>query len=191
GDYMSDEQDRKESDLSDIQKSYYDRPFLKFIKSEGWIFIVALAIVASFVIYKKYFMKTDILTEENIPKYIRVLNDFDALIEDFENEINLKREEKKRDGKARIDITPYKTRLYQIYDFMYVQKIAPESPFYRDYSKEEKDIILRLMNAGKKLDKIVIEIYNFNGDPLTVTDFMTIKRILAETRDKINQISGK
>ncbi len=187
GEYKND----SSADIKDIQSSYQDRPFLKFVRSEGWIFLLAFLIVISFVIYKKYFRETELLTEENIPKYVRVLNDFDSLIEDFENEINLKREEKKTSDKVRVDITPYKTRLYQIYDFMYVQKIAPESPFYKDYSKEEKDIIGNLMNAGKRLDKIVIEIYNFNGDPLTVTDFNSVREILARTREKLNSLNSK
>ncbi len=182
---------KNEIDTKDIQDIYRDRPFLKFIKSEGWIFVVAFLVVLTFVIYKKYFSKVDILTDENIPKYIRVLNDFNSLIEDFEGEIRLKREEKKTNNNVRIDITPYKTRLYQIYDFMYVQKIAPENPFYKDYSNEEKEIINKLISAGKKLDKIVIEIYNFNGDPLTVNDFETIKKILFNTRENIDKLIEK
>ncbi|MGB9599962.1 MAG: hypothetical protein ACP5QK_11745 [Myxococcota bacterium] len=179
------------SEVKEIQKAYQDRPFLKFIKSEGWIFLIALLIVLSFIIYKKYFKNTPIIEEENIPKYVRVINDFNSLIEDFENEINIKRGEKKMNEKVRVDITPYKTRLYQIYDFMYVQGIAPENPFYKDYSKEEKEIINRLINAGRRLDKMVIEIYNFNGDPNTVTDFDSVKNILNETRKRLNTISGK
>lgn len=179
----------KDEEFKEIQKSYQDKPFIKFIKSEGWIFVVAFLIVLSFVIYKYFFRKTDIIDNENIPKYVRVINDFNSLIEDFENEIRLKREEKKSNEKIRIDITPYKTRLYQIYDFMYVQKIAPESPFYKDYSKEEKEIIKKLMSAGKRLDQMVIEIYNFNGDPNTVTDFESVKKIINEVREKISTFS--
>ncbi len=181
----------EKDDLRYLQDSYKDRPFLKFIKSEGWIFFVALIVVLSFVVYKRYFHRIEKITGENIPKYVRVLNDFNSLIEDFENEIKLRREEKKNNEKVRIDITAYKTRLYQIYDFMYVQKIAPESPFYKDYSKEEKGVINGLINVGKRLDKIVIEIYNFNGDPFTFTDFDTIKKLLSDIRLDINRFSGQ
>lgn len=178
-------------EINEIQKGYKDRPFFKFIMSEGWIFIVSVFIVISFVIYKKYFKKVEIISEENIPKYIRVINDFESLVSDFENEIELKREEKKTNEKVRIDITPYKTRLYQIYDFMYVHKIAPENPFYKDYSNEEKKIIEGLMNVGKRLDKMVIEIYNFNGDPFTVTDFEKVKALLQKTKDSLKELSQK
>jgi len=178
--------DKERGEISEIQREYYDRPFLKFIKSEGWIFLVAFIVVISFVIYKKYFQTTEIINEDNIPKYVRVFNDFNSLIEDFENEVRIKREEKKENQKVRIDITQYKTRLYQIYDFMYIQGIAPENPFYKGYSKEEKDLINGLMNIGRKLDKIVIEIYNFNGDPDTYTDFEDIKHLLSKSRERLN-----
>lgn len=177
----------RDSELEALQREYQDRPFVKFVKSEGYLFLIPILFVLAFVIYKKYFQKIDIITGENVAKYVRVLNDFDSFIEDFESEINQKREEKKKNEKVRIDITPYKTRLYQIYDFMYVQKIAPESPFYKDYSKEEKLIINRLMDAGRRLDKIVIEIYNFNGDPFTMTDFEPIKRMLEEIRSDLKR----
>lgn len=176
-------------DIKDIQKDYYDKPFIKFIRSDGWIFIVAFFIIIAFIIYKHYFKKTDIIVLGNIPKYVRVLNDFNSVIEDFENDINLKREEMKSNEKVRIDITPYKTRLYQIYDFMYVGGIAPENPFYKDYSKDEKELIDKLMNIGRRLDKIVIEIYNFNGDPATVTDFDPIKESLRDVRERLNELT--
>ncbi len=188
------EEDKTKNDISEIkeiQKGYSDRPFIKFLRTDGWIFLVVFIIIAAFVIYKHYFKKTDIIVGENIPKYVRVFNDFNSLIEDFENELNLKREQKKSDEKIKIDITPYKTRLYQIYDFMYVQGIAPENPFYKDYSKEEKNIINQLMNIGRRLDKIVMEIYNFNGDPLTVTDFDSIKKLMDSTRKELDLLSIK
>jgi len=183
--------DKEREEISEIQREYYDRPFLKFIKSEGWIFLVAFIVVISFVIYKKYFQTTEIISEDNISKYVRVFNDFGSLVEDFENEVNVKREEKSKDERVRIDITQYKTRLYQIYDFMYVQRIAPENPFYKDYSKEEKELINNLMNIGKRIDKIVIEIYNFNGDPNTYADFGTIKRLLSTSRERLDSLIKK
>ncbi|MCX7944669.1 MAG: hypothetical protein N2746_09205 [Deltaproteobacteria bacterium] len=189
---MGDEHNKvSKSEGENLYRLYKERPLLKFIKSDGWIFLLVGLVILSLIIYKRWFKETEILTEENIPKYVRVINDFRSLIDDFENEINLKREEKKTNDKVRIDIIPYKTRLYQIYDFMYVQKIAPENPFYKDYSKEEKDIIVNLINVGRKLDKIVIEIYNFNGDPQTVTDFESIKDMLNQTREKIDRLLGK
>jgi hypothetical protein len=42
------------------------------------------------------------------------------------------------------------------------------------------------MNIGRRLDKIVIEIYNFNGDPDTYTDFEDIKRLLSKSRERLN-----
>ncbi|MFA5112400.1 MAG: hypothetical protein WC889_18440 [Myxococcota bacterium] len=159
---------------SRIQASFTYRPIYRSLWRERYLFLAVFLAFIAVVAYRSFSGATQIQADR-IPRYQKVLGDFDRLTGDFEAELSGELERKKTTGVGAVNAQALKNRLYLIYDYMYVWEMREDSPFYRSFPPQEHELIRTLISLGKMLDAAIIRIAESSGNPAVPVDFAMMR----------------
>lgn len=162
-------------------ESYTYNPLLRALEREKWILLIVAVVCGLVVAYRFAFPQMHI-GAERLPKYLRVLNDFDSLVGNLEQIRDRERDKKGKGGVGAVDAAQPKLALYLIYDYMFVMELREDSPFFQSYPPQEKDLIRALHRLGGMIDRALIALHESSGSPDAPMDFAAMRGELATAR---------
>ncbi|MBI5527537.1 MAG: hypothetical protein HY897_14475 [Deltaproteobacteria bacterium] len=157
--------------------AYTYNPVWRWLQSEWHIILIVVLVSGAVVGYRAIFPQT-VIANDRLPKYLRVLKDFDSLAGNLEQTKDIELRKKAEGGVGAVDASGPKMALYLIWDYMFVSEMRPDSPFYAGYPKAEKELIATLISVGNTVDAFLIRLADSAGNPEAEVDFGRIRRDL-------------
>ena len=161
--------------------SYTYNPIWRAIQREKWI-LLTVAVVCGLVVAYRFTFPQVHIGAERLPKYLRVIRDFDSLVGNLEQIRDRERDKKGKGGVGAVDAAQPKMGLYLIFDYMFVMELREDSPFFPGYPSQEKDLIRALHRLGGMIDHALIELYESSGNPDVPMDFAAMRGELEKAR---------
>jgi hypothetical protein len=154
--------------------AYTYNPVWRWLKSEWHIILIVVLVAGGVVAYRAVFPQSAIASER-LPKYLRVLKDFDSLAGNLEQTREIELRKKASGGVGAVDASGPKMALYLIWDYMFVWEMRPGSPFYAGYPGTEKELIGTLNSVGNAIDAFIMRLADSAGNPEAEVDFGKIR----------------
>ena len=161
--------------------AYTYNPIMEWLRREKWILVSVFVMAGLVVAYRMTFPQMHI-GEDRLPKYLRILNDFDSLITNLEAIRDRELEKKLDGGVGAVDAEQPKMRLFLIFDYLFVMELREESAFFAGYPPMEQELIRTLHRLGGQLDRGIISLYESSGNPEIPMDFKKMRAELAKAR---------
>ena len=161
--------------------AYTYNPLTRWLHQERWLLAaaaIALVLVAG---YRALYPQTHI-GGDRLPKYLRVLGDFDSLVNNLEAIRDRELAKKMDGGVGAVDASQPKMSLFLVYDYMFVMELREDSSFFPGYPPQEQELIRILHRLGGRLDRIILQLNDSSGNPEVPMDFKALRAELAKAR---------